>query len=166
VLWVYWTTPSVAWNDCGTISECWSAKDVDGSGRGIFETLCPEGFQQNHSPGLDLNPADSHVKALTLSTTRFDRRSVIARRYREMAWSLSCSSVYLVIRIYAGLLIAVCADCSLCHSRVFDAWRYDSDNTVDEIIVTFWLHCARNSRNVLNSRTSPGFPWQEYTKLV
>jgi len=44
---------------------------VEGSGRGKFGALCPEGFQQNRSPGLDLNPADSHVKMLTLSITTF-----------------------------------------------------------------------------------------------
>ena len=158
---VYWTTPSVAWNYCGMISEYWSTKDVEGSGRGIFEALCPEGFQQNRSPVLDLNLADSHVNMLTLSTTTFWPQKCYC-------WTLSWKGM--IIKLLFGLPgdkdfcsigdYAICADFSLWQSRVFDAWRYDSDNTVDEIVVTFWLHCARNSRSVLNSGTSPRFHWQ------
>jgi hypothetical protein len=77
---------------------------------------------------------------------RSDSRSVINKRYRERGWSLSFFSVLPGDKDFCSAGdYAMCADCSLCHSRVVDAWKYDSDNTVDEINFTFWLHCARNS---------------------
>jgi len=92
---------------------------VEGSGRGIFEAPCPEGFQQNCSPVPDLNPADSHVNMLTLSTTTFWPQKCYC-------WTLSWKDMIIkwlfglpCDKISARLVITQCVLIVHCVSRGF-----------------------------------------------
>jgi hypothetical protein len=85
---------------------------------------CLEGFQQNRSPGLDLNRADSHVKPLTRPTTTFVSAEVLLLDVilNDMIINLWVFSIVPDDKDFcSGVDYAMCADCALRQSRDFGA---------------------------------------------